>query len=147
MNLVRLHTFLVLALVGALAGCASPDPAAPGPASASYGAPYGLVESGSASTVRKEGRVLINKVDGRSPLDPRRGELVAPGRHVLELYFSSGESAGVKHSRVLELDVAPCTRYRIVAAYKSLTHVEWEPVVYSEPIGECVARFPADKKT
>ena len=147
MNFVRMHTLLVLPFL-ALAGCASPDAASPDPASAaSYSQPYGLIESGSASTVRKEGRVLINKVDGRSPLDPRRGELVAPGKRVLELYFSSGESAGVKHSKVLELDVAPCTRYRIVAAYTSMTHIEWEPVVYSEPIGECAARFGPDKKT
>jgi hypothetical protein len=121
------------------AGCATPT-------GGSYDEPYGLVESGSRSAARKEAPALINKVDGRTPLYSRGGEVVKPGKHVLELYFSSGESAGVKHSRILELDVAPCTRYRIVAAYTSLTHVDWEPVVYPEPIGECLTRFYPDRK-
>ena len=132
-------------LLFVLAGCAATGD---GAGEGSYGEPYGVIESGSPSSVRKEARALINRVDGRTPLDPRRGEIVKPGKRVVELNFSSGESAGtsVKHSKVLELDVAPCTRYRIVAAYTSLTHVEWEPVVYPEPIGECLARFPASKK-
>ena len=132
-------------LVLLVAGCAATGD---GSDTASYGEPYGVIETGSPSSVRKEARAHINRVDGRTPLDPRRGEIVKPGKRVVELRFSSGEGAGVneKHSKVLEIDVAPCTRYRIVAAYTNATHVEWEPVVYPEPIGECFSRFPAAKR-
>ena len=138
---MRVYPLLLLVV----AGCASTGN---GSGEGSYSEPYGVIESGSPSAVRKEGRALINRVDGRTPLNSRYGEVVKPGRRVVELNFSSGESAGtnVKHSRTLELDVAPCTRYRIVAHYTSATHVDWEPVVYPEPIGECFARFPAAKK-
>jgi hypothetical protein len=39
------------------------------------------------------------------------------------------------------MDLEGCTRYRIVAQYQSKTNPEWKPKVYSEPIGECVAKF------
>jgi len=38
-----------------------------------------------------------------------------------------------KQYRTLELDVAACTRYRIVAWYTNLTHIEWSPVIYRSP--------------
>jgi hypothetical protein len=138
---MRVYPLLVLVL----AGCAATGD---GAGEGSYTEPYGLIESGSPSSVRKEARAHINSIDGRTPFDPRRGEIVKPGKRVVELRFSSGEGAGVneKHSKILELDVAPCTRYRIVAHYTSTTHANWEPVVYPEPIGECLARFPAAKK-
>ena len=111
----------------------------------SYDEPYALVEGGTRSAVRKEFPVLVNAVDGETTLSPRRyPTLLKPGKHAIEVYFSTDSVAGSpnKHHRTIDLDAAPCTRYRIVARYENLTHVEWTPVIYPEPIGECIAKFP-----
>jgi len=110
-----------------------------------YDEPYALVEGGMRSAVRKEFPVLVNAVDGETTLGPRRYPTpLKPGKHVIDVYFSTDSVVGSadKHHKTIDLDAAPCTRYRIVARYQSLTHVEWEPVIYPEPIGECLAKFP-----
>jgi hypothetical protein len=109
-----------------------------------YDEPYALVEGGMRSVVRKEFPVLVNAVDGESTLSPRRyPTALKPGKHQIEVYFSSDSVVGSseKHRRTIDLDAAPCTRYRIVARYQNLTHVDWDPVIYPEPIGECAAKF------
>src|SRR6266700_691021 len=100
-------------LVGSLlaAGCAAVEP---------FDAPYALVEVGPISAARKELPVIVNAIDGDYLLNPRSGP-IKPGKHLLEDQFS--------------------TRYRIVAQYTNLTNVEWTPVIYPEPIGECAAKF------
>lgn len=108
-----------------------------------YSSPYALVESGSRSAVRKELPVLINEVDGVSTLDPRYPGPITPGKHRVRVYFPLSTGAYDKRVRELEIDAQPCTRYRIVAAYENLTHVEWKPVIYPEPIGECLERRPS----
>jgi hypothetical protein len=114
-------------------------------ASAIYDSPYALVESGSPSAVRKELPAAINAVDGRSTLSPRRYSTpLTPGKHQVDVYLSVSTGAYYKNFRTIELDAAPCTRYRIVAAYQNLTHVEWTPVIYPEPIGECAAKFASN---
>ena len=110
-----------------------------------YDEPYALVEGGMRSAVRKEFPVLVNAVDGETTLSPRRYPTpLKPGKHVIDVYFSTDSVVGSadKHHKTIDLDAAPCTRYRIVARYQSLTHVEWAPVIYPEPIGECLAKFP-----
>ena len=103
--------------------------------------PYGLLESGVRSAVRKELPVVIYAVDGDYRLYQRRFEPVKPGRHVLEVDFNTDVGPSWKRRKTVEIDVSPCTRYRIVARYGNLTHVEWIPVVYPERIGECMSRF------
>ena len=117
-----------------LAACTTP---------AIYSEPYALVESGTRSAVRKELPVIINAVDGQITFDPRRPTPLKPGKHLLDVYFSTAVGAYAKQHRAIELDAAPCTRYRIVARYGNLTHVEWVPVIYPEPVGECAAKFAA----
>ena len=121
-------------LVGSLmvSGCASVEP---------FDAPYALVEVGPISAARKELPVIVNAIDGDYPLNPRSGP-IKPGKHLLEVQFSTRDGAYWKRKRMVELDAKPCTRYRIVAQYNNLTNVEWVPVIYPEPIGECLARFP-----
>jgi hypothetical protein len=110
-----------------------------------YDSPYALVESGSPSPVRKELPAAINAVDGRSTLFARRyATAITPGRHQIDVYLSTPTGAFYKQYRTIELDAAPCTRYRIVAAYQNLTHLEWVPVIYPEPIGECAAKFASN---
>ena len=112
-------------------------PALAGP----YDQPYALVESGWRSAVRKELPVSISRVDGESTLDRRRSAPITPGEHRIDVYLPLKAGATTKKYRIVELDAAPCVRYRIVARYDNLTHVEWTPVVYSEPLGECEKKF------
>ena len=125
-----------MVVAGLAASCATPP---------AYDEPYALFEPGTRSAVRREIPVLIHEVDGQIPVDARRqyGIPVPPGKHVVVVHFSSDSVTGApeKHVRTLEIEAAACTRYRIVAHHTALVHVEWEPVVYPEPIGECTAKF------
>jgi hypothetical protein len=120
-------------LMGSLvaAGCASVEP---------FDAPYALVEVGPISAVRKELPVIVNAIDGDYLLNPRSGP-IKPGKHLLEVQFSTRDGPYWKRKKMVELDAQACTRYRIVAQYTNLTNVDWTPVIYPEPIGECTARF------
>jgi hypothetical protein len=134
--MTRRSVLLILAPLSLTAACAN---------GGIYDSPYALVESGSRSAVRKEFPAAINAVDGRSTLSARRyATTITPGRHRVDVYFSVSTGAFYKNYRTIELDAAPCTRYRIVAAYQNLTHVEWTPVIYPEPIGECAAKFASN---
>jgi hypothetical protein len=123
----------VALLMGSLlvAGCAAVEP---------FDAPYALVEVGPISAARKELPVIINAIDGDYLLNPRSGP-IRPGKHQLEIQFSTRDGPYWKRKKMVELDAQPCTRYRIVAQYNNLTNVEWTPVIYPEPIGECLAKF------
>jgi hypothetical protein len=120
-------------LMGSLvaAGCAAVEP---------FDAPYALVEVGPISAARKELPVIVNAIDGDYLLNPRSGP-IKPGKHQLEIQFSTRDGPYWKRKKMVELDALPCTRYRIVAQYTNLTNVDWTPVIYPEPIGECVAKF------
>jgi hypothetical protein len=106
-----------------------------------YDQPWSLVERGDNSETRKESQVAITKIDGVSMRDPRNPEPVAPGKHTVTINFTS--AAGKFHPETVDLpmDLKPCTRYRVVAQYKTRTGGEWKPKVYSETIGECRKKF------
>ena len=110
-----------------------------------YDQPWAIVERGDTSDVRKESRLALNKIDGRSPRDPRRSEPLSPGKHVITVHFESARGVFSPERQDIELDLAPCTRYRIVAQYEARTGPDWKPKVYSEPIGECRAKFEKKK--
>lgn len=116
------------------------------PASANlYDQPYGLVESGRRSDVRKELPVVISSVDGKSTRNPKYSDPVEPGTHRIQVNFSTSSTPTARGFRYLDLDVKPCTRYRVVAQYQNLVHLgSWEPKIYTELIGECAARFGVD---
>jgi hypothetical protein len=109
-----------------------------------YDAPYAKVESGWRSVLRKELPVVVNAIDGRATVNPRYPPPLTPGKHAVDIYLNTPTGPFYKQYRTIELDAAPCTRYRIVAAYQNLTHLEWIPVIYPEPIGECAARFASN---
>jgi hypothetical protein len=115
------------------AGCAAVGP---------FDQPYALVEIGPISAARKELPVIVNAIDGESTLDPRRSGPIKPGKHQVEVQFSTRDGPFWKRMKMVELDALPCTRYRVVAQYTNLTNVDWKPMIYPEPIGECVAKFP-----
>lgn len=106
-----------------------------------YDQPYALIESGGASEPRKEARVAISKVDGKSPRNPRKTDPIAPGKHVVTLHFTSARGDFRPEYLDVELPLEACTRYRIVASYESWMGPDWKPKVYAEPIPECTKKF------
>lgn len=114
-----------------------PGLAAAGP----YDQPYGLIESGDRSQTRNQERVAIARIDGKSPRDPRRPEPLAPGKHTVEISFTSARAVVGDDLKTIEIDVQPCRRYRVVAQYHTSVSGKWDPVVDSEDIGECKRKF------
>jgi hypothetical protein len=107
-----------------------------------YDQAYGLIESGDRSQTRKQEPVAISRIDGESPRNPRRPDPVAPGKHVVQIAFSSARAVVADDLQTIEIDVQPCKRYRIVAAYETAITGKWKPVVQAvEDIGECKRKF------
>jgi hypothetical protein len=105
-----------------------------------YDEAYGTIEIGDRSTTRKHEPAAINSIDGRSTDNPRRPDPVVPGKHAVEISFSSARVPIGDRLKTIEIDVKPCKRYRVVAHYN--TAGKWEPVVQSvEDIGECKKKF------
>jgi hypothetical protein len=127
---------LLAASLALLAGTAIAGP---------YDQPYALVESGSPSETRKEASASINRIDGASPRSPRRSDPLPPGKHVVSVHFESARGVFRPEYQDVEIDMAPCTRYRVVANYVSKSGGDWKPKVYNEPIGECRKKFAAKK--
>ena len=115
--------------------------AAGGASASPYDQPWAQVESGADSDVRKEGRVSVTKVDGKSTRNPRRSDALAAGKHVITIRFESARGTFSPNTVDLEMDLEPCVRYRMVAAYESKTGPDWKPKAYAEPIGECRSKF------
>jgi len=127
----------MIARVAAIALSIASLPALAGP----YDQPYALVESGWRSDVRKEHPVSISAVDGHSTPLRRRINPVAPGKHRIDVQLALAPGPSAKQTQTVEIDAVACTRYRVVAHYESRTHIEWTPVVHSEPVGECLRKF------
>src|SRR5918993_4357532 len=106
-----------------------------------YDQPYAIVESGAASELRKEARVAITQVDGKTTRNRRRSDPITPGKHLINLHFESARGIFRPTFLDVEVDLQACTLYRIVANYESKTGGDWKPKVYSEPLGECVKKF------
>jgi hypothetical protein len=115
--------------------------AASAAAAGPYDQPYALVEAADRSDVRKEFSPAITQIDGKSTRNPRRPDPVPPGKHAITVRFETARVAQspAETSRVLEIELEACTRYRIAA--RRVGSTEWEPQVYSEPISECVRKF------
>jgi hypothetical protein len=116
----------VLALPAAIAG--------------EYDQPYAIVEAGERSQVREEFPPAITQIDGKSTRNPRRSDPIAPGKHRVTVRFETGRvtQSSDEVSREIEIEMAPCTLYRVAARRTGIT---WEPKVYPEPIGECTRKF------
>ena len=129
---ISMKTRLLAALGSLLATAALAGP---------YDQPYALVESGSKSDVRKEVPAAVTKIDGVSTKNPRKSDPIPPGPHKVTVAFESAKGQVGERERVLDMNLEPCTRYRVVAKVENATRPEWEPKVYPEPIGECRKKF------
>jgi hypothetical protein len=123
---------LPLLLLAAAAGCASSP----------YDQPYAEVRVDRVPTVDPLLRpVIINRVDGRTSMEIDRA-VMPPGSHKVTLDLPPRQGFHLATQEDLVLDVAPCTRYYVAARLEELRLQAWKPVVrYTEPIGECAAKF------
>ena len=129
----RILTAAAIAVV--LGGCAS----------AGYDKPYALIESGEVQDVNRQTPVIIERIDGSSPMRGR-GQPVEPGKRVVEL-SSVGRSNAKSLIQTVVVEAEPCIRYRLAAQYDTRLDLEWKPVLqWAEPIGECRAKFFPNKK-
>lgn len=122
---------LTAALV-ALGGCAG-----------MYDQPYALIESGMASATHKQVPVGVTKIDGASTRSTFHSDPIPPGKRVVTLSLSSSAATIVEHpTKVIEIDVEPCKRYRLVAHYDVALGGKWDPQVQAvEDIDECKRKF------
>ena len=121
--------------------------AAPGVFAAGYDKPYAIVEKGDSSEVRREDGAAITQVDGQSTRDSRRTDPIEPGKHKLTIAYDTSRVtlSPEKARREVEMDLKPCTLYRVAAKRKNNTGLDWDPVFHEEPIGECKKKFAAGK--
>lgn len=106
--------------------------------------PWAAVDTGAMSEVRKEDPVAITKIDGVDTLHPDRSGPLAPGKHTIRVHYETAFGVVADKVRELDLELKPCTRYRIVAQYRTRTRPDWKPKIYRERIGECRAKFGKD---
>jgi len=120
-------------------GCAAL--AAAGALAGQYDKPYALVEAGDRSPTREEFPPAITQIDGESTRNPRKPDPISPGKHRVTVRFETAKVAQSpeESTRELDMDLEPCTRYRIAARRVGTT--SWEPKVYSEAIAECKRKF------
>jgi hypothetical protein len=106
-----------------------------------YDQPYALVEAGDRSPTREEFPLAVTQIDGESTRNPRKSDPIAPGKHRVTVRFETARVAQspAETTRELDLELVPCTRYRIAARRVGATN--WEPKVYSEAIPECKRKF------
>ena len=100
---------------------------------------------GSEMCIRDRFVPAISQVDGKSTRNVRKTDPIAPGKHRITVRFETARAtqSPAEVSREVEMDLEPCTLYRIVA--KRTGGTNWEPKVYSEPLGECVRKFSKKK--
>jgi hypothetical protein len=106
-----------------------------------YDSPYALVEAADASKVREEFAPAITQIDGKSTRNTRKSDPIPPGKHTVRIRFETARAQQSREEvqRDLEMTLETCVRYRIAA--KRTGGTSWEPVVYTEPIGECNKKF------
>ena len=106
-----------------------------------YDKPYALVEAADRSAAREEFPPAITKIDGKSTRNTRKSDPIEPGKHRVTVRFETARVAQgpEETTRDLEMELEACTRYRIAA--HRVGSVNWEPKIYSEPIGECKKKF------
>lgn len=126
---------LMLSAVSAtlLAACAT--------GSSPYSEPYALFEADPRSDVRDTRPAVPMKIDGTLV---RIGERypVAPGVRQVEVSIPGARAMSDSERQTLAIDAKPCVRYYLTAKRSTRTSDDWRAMVeYTEPIGECAAKF------
>jgi hypothetical protein len=133
------HKRLALTVTTAwLAACAS--------GGGMYNQPYALFEPHERSQIQELEPAFVMSIDGRSRGLGDSNEPVTPGVRRVELSIPGPRGMSNPESETLEVDAKPCMRYRFGARRPSPTARDWHATVEAtEPIGECLKKFPAVK--
>jgi hypothetical protein len=136
------HALRVVAATAALAAALATAPHAADAAGSAYSKPYALLEAQRQMQVADTRPAFVMKVDGRN-MSIDRPEPVPPGKRMVVVSIPGTKGMSNPSRATIELDVKPCTRYYLAARRSSPTARDWSPfIAASEPIGECVRRFP-----
>ena len=110
-----------------------------------YGSAYALFEPERRSAVQDTRPAFVLKIDGRS-VSIDRSDPVPPGVHQVELSIPGHPGMAQSARDTLSVEAKACTRYYFAARRSSPTARDWKAfVASSEPIGECLKRFPEAK--
>ncbi len=86
--------------------------------------------------------VSIVRVDGQTNI--LRPALIEPGRRRVEVQGPPGGAGGIGEVRALTLDVAPCTRYYLVAHKSNTLASDFDVRIdFQEPVAGCSPPRPA----
>ena len=110
-----------------------------------YSQPYAIVETGDRDDINKYATVGITRIDGKSTRDARRTDPIPPGKHIVRVAFDSGRGRFKPDWRDLEIDLQPCTVYRIVATYENRLGPDWNVKVGEQPLVECQRKLAKKK--
>jgi hypothetical protein len=82
--------------------------------------------------------VSVVKIDGRDTMLRIRPKVVEPGRRVVSVQGPPGGAGGVGEVRTLAMDVAPCTRYYLVAVKSQKLASDFTVKIdHQEPVSGC----------
>ncbi|MGE5104617.1 MAG: hypothetical protein ACM3NZ_07725 [Betaproteobacteria bacterium] len=107
-----------------------------------YASAYALFEPERRSAVEDTRPAFVLKIDGKS-VGIDHSDPVPPGVHAVELSIPGPPGMGQSARDTLTIEAKACTRYYFAARRSSPTARDWKAfVATSEPIGECLKRFP-----
>jgi hypothetical protein len=137
--MARHARFVLLAMSGTvLAACAT--------GGGMYDQPYALFEAHQRSQIQELEPAIVTAIDGKSRSLGDDNEPVSPGPHRVELSIPGPPGMSNPGRATLQVDAKPCVRYRFGARRSSPTARDWYATVEAtEPIGECLKKFPAIK--
>jgi hypothetical protein len=135
--MIARHISLVLVLAPLLlSACASGG-------GGMYSQPYALFEPHEGSQVQERQPAFIMSIDGKSRAINDNNEPVTPGKHRVELSLPGPMGVSNPKYETIEVDAKPCVRYRFSARRDTPTARDWYAKLEStEPIGECLKKFP-----
>jgi len=109
-----------------------------------YAKPYALFEPQRKMQVADTRPAFIVKIDGHNvAID--RSEPVPPGVRTVVVSIPGPKGMSNPSRATVEIDAKPCMRYYLAARRSSPTARDWAPfVAATEPIGECMRRFPSN---
>jgi hypothetical protein len=124
----------LLAAAAVLAACAS--------GGGMYDKPYALFEAEQRSVPGDTRPAFVLKVDG-SDRTINQSDPETPGVRQVMVSIPGARGMGDSKHDTLTIDAKPCTRYYLAARQPTVSSSDWKAfVAASEPIGECVKKFP-----
>jgi hypothetical protein len=109
-----------------------------------YSQPYALFEAHERSQIQELEPAIVTAIDGKNRSLGDYNEPVSPGMHRVELSIPGPPGMSNPGRDTLQVDAKPCVRYRFGARRSAPGARDWYATVEStEPIGECLKKFPS----